>query len=915
MVVASESTSLTMNIHIPNYFEILELCIDPIENKPDTIAKRITECGQKWNSANEYGDGVIYKAWRDGTLPKMKALLEKNAQDFIKHGEEAQKRAKEKAAQYIGLAAVNGTIAEDIFENICKKTQLRESTVSQIAKGMNVTRKKQVTLPTCERLSTPQVTKEASEMLTQATTPVPGIGPFYNLKIALIVVEQANIYACIKGKISDSYDVCFNLIKEWDKNTQIAPYKRTAKTNISNIARAYFTSEGSKKFHDEAWFLKTTSEDILSAFPIFLTGKDNKINPFYYHRLYLALREKGVRNDYAQWLVYDCCCTKHKVDFPWENTTLKCTCGTVNEGTEFRCSNPACRKLIRAINPSNGKILTIKSDARLFKEACEAYECVENARKALQEGNSAIDAAIANIQKLLSKYNTYEPARDLLKELQKAKEALLLNELEAPSIRSVQATGKTLQIGWSKVLYKGQELEELPNATRTPIRYVLRRKANGIPGGPSDGDALNGLMKSPYQDTNATPGVEYGYAVFAMIGEHVLSRNTGMTGMVLPEAQLRISVNSGQAKLTWNRLPAGWSVVLVRKQGGTPSSEADGTRLNAGTGSEFTDTGLVNGELYGWLLVLSKGTYRVVARGTGIPQEPPPALQLHQWSYEHRGEDMHIEWELPYGAEEVRWVVAEEIPGAPGSIQNISALKCTGETDKEAQKTIIRKTSPYGKYIVPIVIKGDSALVCDSRHGGLQHLRLRRSTGRIQLEWIWPEDCHEVLVLYGKKAFAKTPDSLAHTRCTCSRKGTEKTHSIVLANVSDAENYYVSVFMQLSNKQGDNGWSGTRELYSPGTQNTSKLVCRIIRHNGSWALEIKSTQGGIPALDVRYARNVMPLSREDGRKAFDVEATSQATVVLPLPDSAATSGTCIRPFILGMPTHTLVLNRKSLTIE
>lgn len=569
---------------------------------------------------------------------------------------------------------------------------------------------------------------------------------------------------------------------------------------------------------------------------------------------------------------------------------------------------PKCGKPIHASSPQ------CRQCGTYFDAARKVYESLEKCGNSLKGSSEELDTAQKEIQGILRTYPDYVPARALLDELGKARTAKLLDTLEPPVIKSVRASGKELEIVWLKARHQGNELDRLPDANGTPINYMLRRKRNGIPVSPDDGEELGGGAASPCTDKLAKPGVEYGYAVFAVVNKRILKGLAGGKGMVLPEADFHVSMGDGSARLTWCALPEGWSATLIRKEGGEPESINDGTRLPVDGGSNsFHDTGLTNGREYGYLLVLYGSGHELTAHGSGTPQLPPPRLELDQWNYKCLGTDIRIHWELPSGADEVRWMVSDKVPITPGSIVTANRFKTVGETDKDAQVTILREINLCGKFLIPLVIKGDTALICTGRHGGLQNLRLRRNPGRIYLQWTWPEGCSEVTIVYGNKSFVENPDDLnANEIRTSKRNGSEQAHELIIPVMEDKD-YYFSVFMQVGHTSSSS-WSAPRNVYSPAPGGGNRVNCRIAKRGQGWVFEVKSKKG-IPAMEVRCARRVFPLSRQDGKKALAVEASGQSRASVSIPDNMVATGNCFMPFVSEDSHYDLIFNRKSLSIE
>lgn len=893
-----------------NYFEILNLSVDPLEESVDVALSRLKQCANEWKSAPQ--DDVLKKTWLEAVPDMEKALS--NPVILSSLAIEALKREKKRVLYFMKAAAIGNEIPQAIFRNICNNVELRADTITQLAaeEGLVISRQ-----PTDKPSRAMQVPAKPD-----ANHPVHLIASrdIQKLQLCLEAAGKKSIYEYLNCNSRLSSEQLFkcNTDKRNEPNKGGSANNpiNTIKIEITGIGAKYFKNEDSKNRYDYAWRAKEIADRVLSAFPNYVEGSPGSITPFYYRKLYETLLAEGMDPSDSQWLVYRRCCQgKDKVSFPWEEQFVECPkCKNKNESGSARCSK--CGELLRVNCPRCGKAITpatgkchcgIKLDA-----ARKVYETLENAGKATKGSSGELDKALGDIQGIIRTYPDYVPAKALLSELQKAKVALLLDTLEAPAIRMVQAVGNALQIVWSKARHKGQELERLPDSQGTAISYILRRKIGGIPRNAEDGEALPPCTQSPCVDKQVKPGVEYGYAVFATVGKRVLGGGSGGSGIVLPATELSMVVGDGKIELSWCSLPSGWRATLIRKEGSEPGSPSDGTALPVSAGNTYTDSGLSNGSPYGYILVLSNGKYSVTARSMGTPQKPPPALNPDQWNYERQGADLHITWELPTGADEVRWLVTDKMPAAPRSVVPAAHYEATGETDKELRTTILRGTNPCGKFIVPLVVKGENALVCEGVHGGLRKLRLRRNIEQVVLEWEWPDECTEVQVIYGDKAFADTPDDAgcAEPRL-CSRQGSEKMHQLKFTRMKADTDFYFSVFM----RTGFNSWSAPRQIYSPGTKSHRVVSCRVVRKGNDWVFEARSRQGGIPALEVRCARNTLPLSRQDGKLALKVEASEQAMVSVPIPKVLATPGICFMPYIAGLTSHTLQLNRKLLTIE
>ena len=897
-----------------NYYEILNLSLDPLECNEDLALTRLKQCIDEWKSAPQ--DDVLRKTWLESAPDMEKALSD--SQQLVQLATEALAKEKKRIRNFLKSAAIDNQIPQSIFRNICNNSKLGMNSISELADEEGLVISRQQITKSCPQLKVPEKPENSHPVhLISASRDI------QKLKTCLEAAGKKSIYDYLN---CNSRLSCEQLLKiNSDKSSE--PNKggsannpvNTIKVEITTVGAKYFKNADSKKRYDYAWRGQEICNRVLSAFPNYVEGSPGSIAPIYYYKLYEALLAEAMDPTDAQWLVYRRCCQgKDKVPFPWEEQFVVCPkCQTKNEGGSSRCVT--CGEIFRLNCPKCGKPINSSNPkchcGTRFEAARKVYETLEAASKAIKESSDALDKAINDIQGILRTFPDYVPAKALLGELQKARVAMLLDTLDAPGISAIRAVGNSLQITWIKARHQGKELDRLPDTQATPIAYVLRRKTGGIPGSIDDGEALGGSMQTPYIDKQVKPGVEYGYAVFAVVNKRVLTGRDSSMGLLLPEADFYASMGDGKAELSWCELPVGWSVTLVKKEGGTPSTPGDGQVLPVKSGSSYTDTGLNNGTQYGYMLVLTKGNYNVTACCTGTPQKPPPALHPEQWSHERSGDDLRITWELPAGADEVRWIVADKMPAAPKSVLPASRFNAAGETDKEAGVTVLRNVNPCGKFIIPLVVKGDAALVCEGIHGGLQKLRMRRNIEQVILEWEWPTGCNEVMVIYGDKAFANTPDDagIAEPRI-CTRQENEKQHYLLFPDMKAESDFYFSVFMRTGNHRSST-WSAPRQIYSPGTKNRNTVECRVVKRGNGWVFEARSKQGGIPAMEVRGARNVLPLSRPDGKLACKVDSTRQPVVSVPIPETMATPGFCFMPFVVGVSAHTLHLNRKSLTIE
>lgn len=79
-----------------NYFEILNLSLDPLETNVDNALARLKQCTAEWSSAPQ--DDVLRKTWMEA-VPEMEKALS-NPQSLQKQAEEALKNDKNKSQKF-----------------------------------------------------------------------------------------------------------------------------------------------------------------------------------------------------------------------------------------------------------------------------------------------------------------------------------------------------------------------------------------------------------------------------------------------------------------------------------------------------------------------------------------------------------------------------------------------------------------------------------------------------------------------------------------------------------------------------------------------------------------------------------------------------------------------------------------------
>ncbi len=906
-----------------NYYEILDLSLEPFEiNCAKVVAKLHARAeAEKWASTPQDGDIILREL--SETFEKVVAALSDPA-TLRKLAQEAYKNECDRVKYRLKHAAVKGCVAENIFRNICNNCKLKAETVQGLAAECHI----RITT-----LGQPYPTS-ALEPCNAKVPPKGGVmgivisRDMIRLHSLLVVAEKKSIYDYWGCSENVSFDELSKIRAKENTQVRNLPDKQKLaviiKAGIAAIGDKFFANEEKRNKSDEAWKIYLASETILDCLPDYIEGgKPSTISAEYYTKLLNSLCEAGLSRENAEWLLYKKCCADSNVRFPWQSAHMECpACKAKNDVEAIRCVS--CGLQFKVDCPRCGAFSAPQAD-----KCSKCSNRMTNIRQQHMEldelryrtKNGELDKVQERLAVILKNYPKFSSAMQLQQEVQAALDAVILQQVQAPVIRSVSNAGSTLRVEWEKVLYRGRVLDVLPDSRKTPIRYILRKKQNGVPQHERDGEAVESFGKSsPYTDSQVQPGVFYTYAVFALVGEQVLRGNTA-GGLVLPTPQLRVRMSSGQADISWNDLPPGWQATLTRREGAVPKSAADGIRLPvASRATYYKDKELKNGRKYGYLLVFKRdgGSEAVSAGASGTPACPPPDLKLTHWEYEQKATELRINRsELP-GAEKVCWYVGRELPGPVGSMYSLA--QCKGIAQENGHNcAVLRRASAAGNYILPLVVKGDMALICSPRHGGVDGLSVRRDAYDIELSWNWPDACRKATIVYSHTAFPDgVDDVMADGHLTVQREGNERTaRQIILPDIGNKA-CHICIYAHLSD--GDEPLlSEARKLCSVVPAELRRVRCRVKGAPGkSCQFVVRSNKPGIPELVIRYGYGALPFSPTEGKTAFRIPASQGTSYMVEIPQELTQQeGACFMPFLCDETAASetlLILDRKSLTI-
>lgn len=921
-----------------NFYEILELPLDPPVKDVAKVQAAIDAKAKEWNKMiTTLGNkGVIFKSYKD-KVPLMKEQLS-NAATLSAQADEAVSRAlKSVSAAFSLVSGGKGQITESQLSVICAKHPgLKRSTIESKANGMGI-----------------RLVKDAapspSANLPQKPEPPAGIKlprpvQLKDLTVNLPVLGASSIYEVLGCTPTTSIPTLMGIIDKYKIRTKKMPKGSAvsdAHNTIATIAPAVFADEAAKKGFDYAWANELATSQVAPKIDLLVSGSPPAISRDSYLKLINELRELGMRKEEAEWYVYDECCNRRKAPFPAPAAAeaaakpmVQCpNCYALNEQEARRCGK--CRNWLKIVCPSCGK------DVDATRQVCScgfalcdvplATRAIEQAKSSRAKGDLAVAEESARIA--LHYWPKNQEASAILNELstlraeqEKTKFREMLAHLRPPSSGSVKRTpGGTLAITWEGAMFQGKPLPlgggiPLPSGGTVAPVYKLVRKENGLPASLTDGMLIMSGSAHAYEDAAAQPGVIYGYSVFVGLGEQTVSGGCSCgKGQLIPAPQdLAIAAGDEKLTLSWKHIPSALGCVIIRKKGAIPRDDKDGEYIRVACNSgSYTDGGLDNEQVYGYRLALvfkdadGREALSDFVSGRGTPLCPPPLLTPTSWQVKATGKALEITWKgMP--SHEVRWYVSSAPLVTSGVLLDANAPQLSAAQEvsqvSQADGRAVYATPFTGvRWITPAVVQGHYVLICEAKqvtsHPGVSNLQVQRSQGRIYLTCNWPDDCDEILVVYGAAAFPAGPDDKnAAGRQTCSKAEYSHKKAVEFSQVGDVP-YYFAVFAKIRGGEGSY-YSTGQQVLSVGAGQKQSITyslhskkAMVIFGKTTWYLRISSNGKSIPALQLRGKRGSQPVNKNDGMVILTTEPTNGNVLDIPIPDHQVQAGYCCKLFL------------------
>ena len=917
-----------------NYYEILELPLEPLVTSTADALAAISAKSKEWNKKiNALGNkGIIFKRYRD-LCPKMKEALG-NAEVLKEQGKEALLRARRKKKEELSTAAGGKPeISKAQYDNVCRRAPVLSNAVMQgIVKEMGLAI---VAGPAGPR-SIPVPTKPAPPQGLK----LPVQSKLNDLFAVLPALGKKSVYEVLgctpATALRDIQECATKCAERVARMPDKSGSEASALSVVSKVASQLFADEASKKGYDYEWAKYLVEKEITGKIEVILVGQHIDYEP--YMALIEDARKLGMSEAEAEWYVYYECCERRKAPLPAlpaeaapRPKKRQCPhCYALNELGTRSCVN--CGNAFAITCPKCGK----EADVSSLYCSCGFALCnMPLARTAFDDARKALaakkfDEARSCAKEALHYWPGHEEAQRLLKEIEHA-EAIrdqarlqgVLAKLKAPACGHAKVNAaRHVEITWENALFDNKLLPvgqgiAMPDGSSQSIAFHLVRKEGAVPSSPQDGTCIVSSASNRYEDTSAVPGIVYGYAVFVGMGNMTIPAGCPCgKALVIPNPKgLSMIAGNGTLTLQWELDPKAVGAVIIRKTGGVPTSGTDGARIDLPKGiNKYTDSKLTNGQMYGYLLGLvfkdetGRSKCSGFARISGAPATPPPAINKDQWTVQGFENEVRVSWQ-GHRAADIRWVLGDAPLAAEGSLLQANDPKLARASffrsvNTAAGSAIYQERVNGVKYVTPVIYKGGTALVCACRKlsllKGITGLSAHRDQRNIYLTFTWPHGCEKVIAAYSHERFPTSTE--APNKIACTRQSYEHYKAITIPNAGD-KTYYFSVFACYYGEDGD-AFSNGENIKSIGAAQRANICYTLVTRKKSflfgkreWILQISSSVNMIPAMQLRGKRNAPPVNRNDGVQVLAIPEVRDVKYSVVLNDAQALPGYSYKMFL------------------
>lgn len=487
-----------------------------------------------------------------------------------------------------------------------------------------------------------------------------------------------------------------------------------------------------------------------------------------------------------------------------------------------------------------------------LKRASEAKSLEEASRYYFEAIECSVDCKLA-----LNKINSYPP--------------------EPPSQLTVSVHEEEISLTWAPSPSEGNLVYQIVRKEGSPSSYV------------GDGEVIGEVNGSTYTDYQTDVGKSYFYAVVTKRFS-TLSKTCVINGPVMRLAeveQLEARPESGDIHLRW-KASAKTKVEVWKKEGSIPTGRGDGIKLNGVKGNEVVDREVDSDKQYGYLVIsqyVDQDGKFLLSNGKSIMTMGIEIEPLMSFTAKIKGNQAIIKAGKKPN-DELFFFVANR-PFKLFKLRDFysfSTLKTKlknaackqADVEGTCMVNVVRNQTTY---ILPVTKNGDAAVI--GMEKTVKEIEdvfgvtgKTEKDGSFYLQWTWPKDIEEVLVVYSEKDFPKEPTEAGTIQRSCSKTAYQAFNGYKIDNIYN----FKEIFFTLYVGEEMNG----KKVYSQGTSfyhtNVKPIeILYSVDMKGLFKkkafLTVNSSNPDVLSPELVVVKQVgrHPLSRKDGVEVWKIE--------------------------------------------
>lgn len=528
------------------------------------------------------------------------------------------------------------------------------------------------------------------------------------------------------------------------------------------------------------------------------------------------------------------------------------------------------RRILQQLKLEFASLDLNREESKIEAEIHKAESELEKVRQLETQGEDAIDL----YQKVLS----------ICKDCQAAKDALAKTPPLPASQLSANKSHKIINLSWQASPSK-------------KVGYTIIRKYHSQPISSKDGEQLDTIFSTSYDDNTVESGKPVYYAIYTN-REGVLAVNSAQLEQPIlltsEVSNLVAQAMDTQVNLTWTH-PQNVTEIQIYRSTQPFNTSNQGERVEVINISNVIDKNLENGKKYYYLIYsLFKNYDGSLIKSQGItidviPEKPPSPLE--DLTIEVIKTDpyyqLKLSWQLPTKGEGAV-LQSDSFPDfgkthllPQGSLSEYG--KVLQETNTSVTITIEKKGIFY---FTPILLFQKNAYLGKTREyvnvDDVSNLKCQKQTNEIQVRWNWPENCQEIILSHGERQFPSShKDSNAtHIKVTKNQYNLKGYYPITSITNRD---YFIVVYA-VFNKAG-------QTLIASGLNESARVrisLSTLMKINYEISREKKgfglfkgkllliiniNGKGQMPDLVLVYKQGGKPIKKTDGETALTISST------------------------------------------